>query len=90
MGQDWDKSGMNHRASFVCSMVKRTTKSQGTGNRIFQDQFKTEKDPKLEKLYKTIELDEGILKNQDEETKIITGDELRSKRERDQKVRESN
>ena len=57
---------------------------EGTKSRIFQDQFKRLKDPKLEKLYKDIELDEDVLKNQDSETKIITGDDLRSKRERDQ------
>ena len=57
---------------------------EGTRNRIFQDQFKKLKDPKLEKLYKDIEIEEDVLKNEDPETKIITGDDLRSKRERDQ------
>ena len=71
----------------TCSTTKVLARGkgyEGTKSRIFQDQFKKPKDPKLEKLYKDIEIDEAVLKNQDPETKIITGDDLRSRRERDQ------
>lgn len=61
---------------------KKARKHLGTGG-MFQDQFKRLRDPKLEKLYKDIEIDAKTLKNEDLATKITTGDELRSNRERD-------
>ena len=78
-------SGNERNRLEIKSLAKKRT-DEGTGNRIFQDQFKRQKDPKTEKLYKDIELDEDVLKNRDDDTRITTGKEMRSKRDRDKEV----
>ena len=84
---NWDVGRRRGYSCLSCSSTRLYAKGkgyEGTRNRIFQDQFKKLKDPKIEKLYKDIDLEEDVLKNQDPDTKIITGDDLRSRRERDQ------
>ena len=84
---NWDVGRRRGYSCLSCSSKRLYAKGkgyEGTRNRIFQDQFKKLKDPKIEKLYKDIDLEEDVLKNQDPDTKIITGDDLRSRRERDQ------
>lgn len=70
------------RKSIIKLDAKRPPRHLGTGG-MFQDQFKRLKDPKLAKLYKDIDLDPKVLKNEDPQTKMVTGDELRKDRERD-------